>query len=315
MVANRQIYVKIIVGLLLRLKGSATIADIMRVMPYFLIITVLILGGCSTSQIAARMALPLVEGQYAAIQEEMDPHLAERAMPASLKMMEGLLKEDGKNRVLLNTLAEGFCGYAFSFLEDTTPDRAADLYMRGKNYAVRAIFEETRIEDFDQLAPEPFKAALEKMNEGNVPALFWLGQCWGGWLMLSLDIPKAFADVSKVQWMMERVIELDESYHYGGPHMFLGAFYGSRSKLLGGDPEKSRRHFEESLKFSGDRFLVNRLMYAKTYAVQIQDRKLYEDLLQAVLETPADILPEKRLANEVAKVKAKRLLELTDDIF
>lgn len=315
MVANRQIYVKIFVALLLRLQGSATIGDIMKVMPYFLIILMLILEGCSTSQMAVRMALPLVEGQYVSIQEEMDPYLAERAIPANLKMMEGFLKEDEKNLTLLNSLAEGFCSYAFSFLEDSAPDRAAAIYLRGKNYAAQAVSQGTGIENLDQLASEPFKAALVKMNKEDVPALFWLGQCWGGWLMLSLDNPRAFADISKVEWTMQRVLELDGTFQYGGAHMFLGAYYGSRSKLLGGDPEKSRHHFAESLKVSGDRFLMNRLMYAKTYAVQVQDRKLFEQQLKMVLETPAEILPEKRLANEVARLKAKRLLELADDIF
>ena len=287
----------------------------MKIRAYFIAVIVFILQGCSTSQMAVRMALPLVEGQYVSIQEEMDPYLAERAIPANLKMMEGFLKEDEKNLDLLNGLAEGFCSYAFSFLEDTTPGRAVALYLRGRNFAVQAVSQETGIENLDRLAPEPFKAALAKMNKENVPALFWLGQCWGGWLMLSLDNPRAFADISKVEWTMQRVLELDGSFHYGGAHMFLGAYYGSRSKLLGGDPEKSRYHFEESLKSSGNRFLMNRLMYAKTYAVQVQDRKLFAEQLKMVLEASTEILPEKRLANEVAKLKAKRLLELADDIF
>ena len=52
----------------------------------------ILLGGCSTLSI--RMAMPMVESQYAAINEETDPVLAEQAIPASLKMMEGMLRED-----------------------------------------------------------------------------------------------------------------------------------------------------------------------------------------------------------------------------
>jgi len=272
-------------------------------------------SGCSTKKIAVRMALPLVEGQYVALQEEADPTLAETALPANLKMMEGFLKEDKENSLLLRRLSEGFCSYTFSFIEDAHPDRASALYQRGKTYAMRALAVETGVQDLDKLNLGLFNSALAKMSKADVPSMFWLGQCWGGWLMLSLDIPKAFVDVSKVESLMKRVLDLDASYNYAGPHMFLGAFYGSRSKMLGGDLEKSHYHFEQSLALTRNRFLLNRVMYAKTYAVQAQDKKLFMDQLNAVIESSGNVLPEQRLANEVAKLKAKRLLRMVDELF
>ncbi|MDA0692225.1 MAG: TRAP transporter TatT component family protein [Nitrospinae bacterium] len=287
----------------------------MRHISCFILFLTLIFGGCSGEQMAVRAALPLVEGQYASIQEEADPDLAEKAIPANLKMLEGFLKGDEKNLTLLHALSEGFCGYAFSFVEETQPDRASALYLRGRDYALRALEVETGIKRIDKLGLERFKKSLRKMTVKNVPSLFWTGQCWGGWLMLSLDIPNAFADVSKVELLMNLVLELDETYHYAGPHLFLGAFYGSRSKLLGGDPEKARKHFIKSLTLTSSRFLMSRVLYAKTYAVQVQDRNLFEDQLKAVIKTPSDILPEQRLANEVAKIKARRLLKLLGELF
>lgn len=272
-------------------------------------------SGCSTEKMAVRLALPLVEGQYIALQEEADPHLAENAIPANLKMMEGFLKEDKENSALLTRLSEGFCGYSFSFIEETHPDRASALYQRGKNYALRALAVETDIESIDLLKLDQLNVALAKMDKEHVPALFWLGQCWGGWLMLSMDNPRAFADISKVESLMKRVLDLDASYNYAGPHLFLGMFYGSRSKLLGGDPDKSRHHFEQSLTLTGNRFLLSRVMYAKTYAVQVQEKKLFLEQLNAVIKSAGNILPEQRLANEVAKLKAKRLLDMADELF
>ncbi len=273
------------------------------------------ISGCSTEKIAVKMALPLMEGQYLSLQEEADPKLAENALPASLKMMEGFLKEDNKNPELLMRLSEGFCSYSFSFVEEIDPDRAAALYQRGRNFAIRAIAVETGIKNLSGLNLDQFNAAIAKMGKENVPALFWLGQCWGGWLMLSLDIPKAFVGVSKVESLMKRVLDLDASYHYAGPHVFLGAFYGSRSKLLGGDPEKSQYHFNQSLALTKNRFLLARVLYAKTYAVQVQDKKLFMEQLDAVMKSPGNVLPAQRLANEVAKIKAKRLLEMVDELF
>jgi hypothetical protein len=275
----------------------------------------LIISGCSTEKMAVRLALPLVEGQYIALQEEADPELAENALPANLKMMEGFLQEDENNSDLLTRLSEGFCGYSFSFIEDTDPDRAAALYQRGKNYALRALTAKTGIENIDKLNLDQFSSALEKMDKDNVPSLFWLGQCWGGWLLLSLDNPLAFVAISKVESLMKRVLALDASYNYAGPHTFLGAFYGGRSKLLGGDAEKSRYHFEKSLALTGNRFLLSRVLYAKTYAVQVQDKKLFAEQLNTVIKSSGNILPEQRLANEVAKLKAKRLMEMANELF
>lgn len=273
------------------------------------------MAGCATEQVAARLALPLVQGQYEAIQEEPDVVLAERAIPASLKMMEGLLKDDAENPELLLRLSEGFCGYAFSFLEDTDPTRAAATYVRGRDYAFRAVLAGAGGLDLKQTNLPDFGAALSALGESQLPALFWLGQCWGGWLALSLDNPQALADISRLQKLIDRLLELGPEYHYGGPHLLAGVFYGGRSRMLGGDHEKARAHFEENLRLTGGRYLATRYMYAKTLAVQSQDRPLFEQQLKAVEAAASDEIPGQRLANEVAKLRSKTLLETADELF
>ena len=85
--------------------------------------------------------------------------------------------------------------------------------------------------------------------------------------------------------------------------------------MLGGNLEKARAHFEKSLKLADRKFLMTPYLYAKTYAVQTQDKKLFKRLLNEVIDAPGDILPQQRLANELAKIKAKNLLESVDDLF
>ncbi len=133
--------------------------------------------------------------------------------------------------------------------------------------------------------------------------------------MLSLDQPEALADVSKVEALMQRTLDLDETYHYAGPHLLLGIFYGSRTPLLGGNPDKARQHFEKNMELTEGKYLLTPLLYARTVAVQTQDRALFDRLLTRVKETPAAGLPEQRLANEVAKRKAKHLAEKADELF
>ncbi|MEE9259278.1 MAG: TRAP transporter TatT component family protein [Nitrospinaceae bacterium] len=282
---------------------------------FLILFAFLAAAGCSTQKMAVQMALPLVQGQYDSIQEEVDPELAEWAIPSSLKVLEGLLKSDETNTDILRSLAEGFCGYAFSFVEETDPVRASGLYLRGRNYALRALSESFGVPGLSGLVLGELKQALARVEKEQISSLFWAGQCWGGWLMLSMDDPEAFADISKVEQVMVRALELDETYHYAGPHLFLGVFYGGRSRLLGGNAEKARFHFERSLELTENRYLLAHFLYAKTYAVQNQDRELFDRLLDTVSQTPSEVLSKQRLANEVAKLKAENLSRRADELF
>lgn len=279
-----------------------------------LVLSVLaLLEGCSAQQMAVRLAYPLVDGQYRSVNEESDPVLARQAIPANLKMMEGMLKSDENNADLLDRLAEGFCGYAFGFVEDDEPQRASALYLRGRDYALRSLSVYPGVAGLPDLGREEYKTALQKID--SVPSLFWLAQCWAGWLNLNLDKPEALAQVPKLEAAIQRAAELDETYHYAGPHLLLGSFYGGRTRLLGGNPEKARFHFERNLELNRNEFLLAYVLYARTYAVQTQDRDLFERLLRNALETPSGVLPEQRLANETAKIKANKLMEMADELF
>lgn len=277
------------------------------------LILLMLFQGCSS--LSVQMATPMVQAQYASINEETDPVLAEQAIPASLKMLEGMLREDPGNKILLQNLSEGFCGYAFSFVEDTDTERASRLYLRGRGYAERLLVADGGPESLAGQNLDQLKSTMKTFNADDLHGLYWMGQCWAGWLMLNLDDLQAFVAISKVEAILQRTLELDETYHYAGPHMLLGAFYGSRSRLLGGNPDKARGHFDKCLELTQHKYLMAQVFYAKTYAVQMQDQALFKRLLEEVLEAPADILPEQQLASAVAKQKAEKLLESTDDLF
>lgn len=262
-----------------------------------------------------RFASPLMQGQMASIHEEEDLELADRAIPAGVKMLEGLLKSDPENTELLLPLAEGLCNYAFSFVEDDDAERASKLYLRGRDYAVRALALTGGPKGIADMGQEDFAQAIASVPENAMPALYWTGRCWAGWLMLNLDDLEALAAISKLELAMQRVLEWDATFDFAGPHIFFGSFYGSRTKLLGGNPEKSKHHFEHAIQLTDGKLLMAHVLYAKLYAIQAQDRKLFEGLLASVMQVPADSLPARRLANEVAKEKARVLLEDVDVYF
>ena len=261
----------------------------------------LFLQACSFKSIALKSTTDLLDKGAAAFYEEDDIQFARESMPGQLKFLETLLKNDPRNRKLLLSLAQGFGGYAFLFLEDEAPDRARLFYQRGRDYGLKILGKK--------------KDDLKTAGPADAPALFWTAYCWGGWANLSRTDPQALADLPAVEAMMARVQEISPGYFYGGSDLFLGAAYGIRPKIFGGSPEKSKMHFERALKGADKKFLMAQVLYARYYAVPVQDKNLFKALLEEVADAKPDILPEQRLSNAVAKEKAKKLLEKTNDLF
>ena len=114
---------------------------------------------------------------------------------------------------------------------------------------------------------------------------------------------------------MARALALDPGYFHGGPELFFGVLLGGRSKLLGGDPARAKAHFERAVAASKGRFLMAKVLYARHYAVQVQDKKLFRRLLAEVEAAPPGLLPEQALANALARRRAAKLRVSADEYF
>ncbi|MDZ7261240.1 MAG: TRAP transporter TatT component family protein [candidate division KSB1 bacterium] len=270
------------------------------------------LSGCSLQKMAIRSTGGILDYSLTALYEEDDLRLAEQAIASDLKLLEGLIKGDPGNEQFLLLAAQGYGSYALGFAEDEDPLRARKFYRRGRDYGLQLLEQKKafRLKDL-----ETIQSTLRSFTEKDVPALFWTAYDWAGWINLSLTDPVALADLPKVQAMMHRVLELDEGYFYGGAHLFFGTILAARPRMLGGNPQKAQEHFQRCLELNQGKFLMTQLYYARFYAVQVQDQKLFQNLLQQVLDASLDLLPEQRLANALAKEKAKRLLQKMEELF
>lgn len=282
-----------------------------------IIITVLFIfiSGCSIQQIAIRSMGGLMENGFIVLNEESDLDIAEKSAASNLKLLEAMIKSDPENEKLLLLANMGYASYALGFVEDDSPERARNLYLRSKNYGMQLL---NKNKDFAEATSgdlEIFDKALQTFSKKDIPALFWTGIGWGSYVSLSLTEPEALADLPKIEAIMKYVAKKDSSYFYGGAHFFLGALYGSRPKVLGGNPDEAKKHFEKCLQINGGNFLMSYVYYARTYAVQIQDQNLFEELISKVDEASIDILPEARLSNAIAKKKAEKLRNQLIDLF
>jgi len=71
--------------------------------------------------------------------------------------------------------------------------------------------------------------------------------------------------------------------------------------------------FETAIARTHGNFLTYKVMMARVYAVMVQDRALFTRLLQEVIDA-GDVMPEQRLANQIAKRRARRYLAQIDDL-
>jgi hypothetical protein len=278
------------------------------------LIGLLLFPGCIQT-LAIRTFGDILEYGFEALFEESDLQLAEIAIAGDLKLIEAMVKGDPNNEKLLLLTAEGYSAYALSFIEQVSLERARVFYLRGKEYGMRILNKDDEFAASIDKDMESFKKVLSRFSKDDVPAVFWTAFSWGSYINITRTDMSALADLPKVEEMMNFVLKHDSTYFYGGAHMFFGAITGSIPPALGGKPERAKDHFDRCIAMNNGTFLLANVYYAKTYAVTVQDRELFEKLLNEVAAFDLDKAPKMRLPNAVAKKQAKKLQETIEDYF
>jgi predicted anti-sigma-YlaC factor YlaD len=244
-------------------------------------------------------------------------------------MIEAMLESSPENAKLLELAAEAYAQYAFGFVEDQAEEaaptdlerakqlrrRAHGLFMRSARYGSRLLAQHNARFPAAVFGPETkLREALSAVDRDAVSGVFWTGFALAGAINTGKDDPSVIAFLPKVEALLMRAEQLDPKFQNGGALLGLGAYWASRTKFFGGDPDKGRKYFERAMK-DHPQFAMIRVMFARTYAVQTQDRALYERLLREVLDANPDSAPNVRLANEIARRRARRYLAEIDDLF
>lgn len=275
----------------------------------------LLLSACSMGQLVVRGTESILDSGLTAMNRESDLQLARAAMPANLKLLEGMLIEDPGNSTLRLYAAEGFYGYSFGFIEAEDTDRAAQLYRRCYLHARAALLTAGLSLDPETSGADALAAAVGKLDRRAVPALFWTASCLGKWIDLNRDTVTGIASLANAAALMQRVLELDEGFYHAGPHLFFGVYYGGRAPMLGGDFARARRHFARAGELNAGKLLMVDVLQARYLDRQRLDQAAFHAHLQQVLDAPADLDPELMLINAVARQQARGLLDHETDWF
>ncbi len=266
-------------------------------------------------KLALQLSPSLIPNFTHVLFEECDTEIAKLSMPTDLKLMEGLLRNDPKNKQLLTALCMGFSGYTMLFIEEEDPERASKLYLRARNYGLKALGIMTTISEDNGPKRDNVIDKLMNIDKRDLQALFWTTVSWNLWINLNLDKPTALVQLGVAQACLERVLEINPDYFFGTPYVLIGSILSSKPASLGGNKEKAREYFEKAINLNSGKFFLTQYYFAKYYAVRIQDKELFFKLIKDVDSKDPYELKEVCLINTEMKQKTKRLMKMSEELF
>ena len=303
------------------------------------LVSAALLAGCiDMGQITVNTTSKVLIRAQPSLKMESDYELAARAIPGTLKTVEGFWVVNPGNEILLGILTEGYCQYGIGFVEDEWEEamlkkdfdtaqyhstRATKMFVRCLNYALISLgpkWQEDLFAEGEGSQERQEKRIASAPSSKRTP-LLWAALAIGAAVNQNKDNMEMIPYAATAKAMLLKVLEIDAKHPprdpvlAAMPHVALGLVYTAVSPALGGDPKKAEEHFKKALELTQDKFLLARVHYAKRVGVATQNRQLYRDNLLKVLQTDPAIWPEQRLANEIAHRRARRYLKMEKELF
>lgn len=253
-----------------------------------------------------------------------DPELVREAIPFGLKAMEGVLASAPDDEQLLLSAASGFTQYAYAFvqqdaefLDEQDPERsraglarAKKLYRRARDYGLRAL-EAEYDEDFRARLNSDRPALLAELDEPEAAAfLYWTAAPWAALIALSKDDMNVVGALPAVEAMVARGLALDPDFGSGSLRELA-----INLEVASGSLDRARAHYTRVLELTGGKKVGPHVTWAEAVAVQQQDRKLFDELLDKALAFDVDEAPQYRLVNLIAQSRARWLKSRAADLF
>lgn len=261
----------------------------------------LLLSSC-TSLLTSLAIEPAVTN----LQKQTDIELVCEGAPSYLLMIDSLIESKPADKGLLTIATQSYSGTVAALESCGAPrERIKTISGKAGGYGKRLL---STVLPIDQ-SVEDIDKELNRLGAADADTLFWGSFGWLTWIEQQRGAPGALADLVVVEKIMTRLLELDETVEQGGPHLFYGVLYGAKPKMIGGDPDRSRFHFEKALEISHRSFLMIQTLYAETYCRMTFDKDLHNRLLEEVLAFELDQAPDNALSNQIAKRRAQELLD------
>jgi len=274
---------------------------------------VLFFSGCV--KLALRLSPSLIPSFTEAIFEECDPGLSKDAIPANLKILEGLLKNDPGNKRILTALSMGYAGYSMLFIDEYDPERASALFLRARNYGIQALGDKGRVLINPGVSKLDLQDILGSLGDQDFVGLLWATVSQNAWISINLDKPKAIALLNNTEACLKRILQMNPNYLYGLPYILMGSALSARPPMLGGNPQTAKGYFEKAMEISRGKSFLVQYLFAYYYAVRVQDKNLFLKLIDDIAIGEPHDLKDICLINSVIQQKAARLKKKVNELF
>src|ERR1043166_4986087 len=252
-------------------------------------------SGCSIRRYALNKAADVLAESGATFASDDDPELIKTAAPFSLKLMESFLAENPRHPGLLAAAASGFTQYAYAFVQEDADEaepgglaaaealraRARRLYWRAERYGLRGL--EVKHPGFGKALLANPKATVRTATKADVPLLYWTAASWASAISLSKDNPEIIGQIPAMESLIDRALDLEESYGNGALHTFMISYEMNRPGVAGDPVARARKHFERSLALSNGTDASPFVALAEAVTIQKTDVKEFESLLNRAL--------------------------------
>jgi hypothetical protein len=297
-------------------------------MPSFALVAALALSASTTGCIQKT----LINGQAAATRKASvvantlgDPEVARVASMNSLVQSEGVHYLAPDNEDTLYMLARGWASYAFAFCEDDyevakekgdqdkadyAKRRVRMAYDRSLKYGLELLNKKAEGFEAAKKNANTLKPWLEEKfkDKEDADLLFWVGYAWIARASFFVaDDPALVGELFVGVGMIERSRALDPEFMDYGASTVLAAYYARSAQ--GPEFQQGAKLFEEIIAKTQRKSFTALYNYAARVLCGKSDRAGYEKIMKEILDA-GDLDENRRLTNNLARIKAKRALSM-----
>ncbi|MBS1272024.1 MAG: hypothetical protein MAGBODY4_01161 [Candidatus Marinimicrobia bacterium] len=285
------------------------------------------LSGCSVQKMAMKQLAGSFDNAMDAYTRDGDPEFVKETMPSTLKMVEMLLTSSPENPQLLTAAASGFTMYSHAFIMQEADvveengnvkearemrERGKQMFLRARDYGLRGL--ESKYPGFQRGIETNADSVVQQVQKEDIPLLYWTAASWGSAVGIDTDDYDLILDLPKVESLITRALELDETWGNGQLHEFMISFQTGRAGM-GGSLDSAEVHFQRALELNQGHSAGTYVTAAESIALKRQNQERFRELLSKALAIDPDKYPDMRLANVIAQKRARWLLNHMDRYF
>lgn len=275
-----------------------------------MLLIVMGLNGCS--YIIGSATEDFTDNLKQTVLDHNDPETVADALPAYLIMLEASATGDTDNESLMFSTANMYGAYLSLLPDDVI--RKQRLSRKSLDFALQGgCLHDQSWCGLQQKSFDDLRSLIAKTDIDDIDSLYSIAAAWTAWIQANNSDWNAIAQLAQVKLILQRVLELDETYKQGTAHVYMAVMESLIPETLGGKPELAQQHFQRALQLAPDNLMIN-VLYAKYYARMAFDRDLHDNLLKKVLKANV-AAPGLTLINTLAQQQAQQLLDNANDYF